>query len=183
MNKLTGLAGRFEEQLRTNAARGKSKTSRKQVLKKIDKSKATYQTERKREQSLKKQLEKVEAELDACLQKVRGSRSEMLRLKKVLSNMDLADCNYVVLYDNGDCGYVIDKEEYSLEVNDEGELDMLQMKEYRRKKREEERANSEDSETEESDDENESDFEEETDEPIEDDEPDGPVFSNLRLLD
>jgi hypothetical protein len=188
MDKLTGLAGRFEEQLRTTAARSKPRSSRKQLLKNIDKSKAVYQLERKREQSLKRQLEKIEADLDACRQKVRESRSEMLKLKTVLSNMDLSDCNYVVMYDNGDCGYVLGGEEYSLDVNDDGELDMLLMKEYRRKKREEERAAAG------SDyDENNSDFEYESDmedseledEDEEDDAQavDGPVFSNLRWPD
>ena len=190
MNKLTGLAGKFEEQLRATAARGKTKTSRKQVLKKIDKSKSVYQLERKREQSLKKQLAKVEADLEACRTKMRDHRKEMLRLKSVLSNMDLADCNYVVLYDNGDCGYVIDGDEYSLDVNDEGELDMLDIKEYRRKKREEERAssNQEDEEAAESDEEEDSqliddedEFDEEESE--EDDSEDGPVIPNFRLLD
>ena len=192
MNKLTGLAVKFEEQLRATAARGKSKTSRKQVLKNIDKSKAVYQLERKREKSLKKQLAKVESDLEACRTKVRDSRKEMLRLKRVLSNMDLADCNYVVLYDNGDCGYIIDGDEYSLDVNDDGELDMLDMKEYRRKKREEERA-THDEESEEGDaqliyfeyesekDESEGAEVEEGDD--ENDSEDGPILPNFRLLD
>lgn len=181
MNKLTGLAGKFEEQLRTAAARGKPKTSRKQLLKKIDKSKAMYQLERKREQSLKKQLERIEADLEACRQKVQGSRAEMLKMKRVLSNMDLSDSNYVVMYDNGDCGYILGGEEYSLDVNDEGELDMLLMKEYRRQKREERTITD-------VEDNNDSDFEDEADADDseveeESDDVDGPIFSNLRLLD
>jgi hypothetical protein len=191
MNKLTGLAGKFEKQLRTTAARGKPKTSRKQLLKKIDKSKVVYQTERKREQLLKKQLAKLEADLEACRQKVRGSRTDMLKMKKVLSNMDLADCNYVVMYDNGDCGYVIGGEEYSLDVDDEGELDTLLMREYRRKKRQEERAaGGLDEDEQDADFEDEAEptlekpeLEPESDESEEEVMPAGPVFSNLRLLD
>jgi len=140
MSKLTDLSDKFKDHLGKTAARSKPKTSRKQVLKRIDKSKATYQVERKKLKNLERNLKKIENDINLAKGVQRTSRSDMLKLKKVLSNMDLADCNYVILYeDSNECGYIVDGEERSLDVDDDGELSFKLMKEYRKEKRQAEK--------------------------------------------
>lgn len=116
-----------------NAARGKKQVSRKGVAKRRDKSRQTYQ-------KLRTDLSKIEAErdkLDAQLKDMRKglleSRSDMLKTNDVLKNMDLVDCNYVVYYNNiDDVGYVVDKEEHYLSVDDEGSPSLTLVKERNR---------------------------------------------------
>lgn len=168
MNKIKQLASSFEEQLTLKVAvKQKDKMSRKSILKKIDKSKATYQQERKKLENLKKQKDKLEKELDICQSIMKESRSEMLRLKNILSNMDLADCNYAIMYEN-DCGYLIDGEEYHVKINDDGDLEVKLMKDYRKELKNSEK--SEEPENNEADDQEKEESEDLT-------------FSNFRFVD
>lgn len=145
MTDLTQIASNFEEKLGKQAARGKkNKSSRKQLVRKIDKATTAYKSERKKLDSLQKEKDKLEQKLSECQEKVRNSRSEMLKLKKVLRNMDLADSNYAILYEKSDdCGYIVDGEEYHLDVGDDGELEFTPMKDHKKQKREEEKQDSE----------------------------------------
>jgi hypothetical protein len=173
MNKIKQLASVFEEQLSAKAAaKQKDKMSRKSILKRIDKSKATYQQERKKLENFKKQKEKLENELESCHNVMKDSRSEMLRLKNVLSNMDLADCNYAIMYEN-DCGYLIDGEEYHVKINDDGDLEVKPMKEHRKELKSSEK--SDESEK------NEADDSQEKEEEL--DNLDDLNFSNFRFID
>jgi hypothetical protein len=128
-----------------NAARGKKQVSRKGVAKRRDKSRQTYQKLRTDLTRLEAERDKLDAELKDMRKGLLESRSDMLKTNDILNNMDLVDCNYVVYYNNtDDVGYVVDKEEHYLSVDDEGSPSLTLVKERNRadraKKREEQGA-------------------------------------------
>ena len=54
----------------------------------------------------------------------------------ILQNMDLVDSNYAMFYGNcSDVGYMIDKEEHYLDVDDCGEVTVKLMRDYRKEQR------------------------------------------------
>lgn len=109
-----------------------NKVSKKHLLKQISQATDNYK-------NLRKELSSLEAEMDALDNKIKSARSgmydsraDMLRLNGILQNMDLVDSQSVVMYDNDnqDVGYLIDKEEHHLSVDDAGNPSITSMKDY-----------------------------------------------------
>ena len=133
------LARKFESQLELKkAARRGTKMSARKINKELDKARKEYKECSKKLSELEKELARLEGDIQACRDGRRGSRSKMLRMNRVLQNMDLSDANYCMFYDDNavDVGYIIDGEEHYLDREDEGEINLKPMKEYRRELRE-----------------------------------------------
>lgn len=115
------------------AARGGQRHSRKKVDKKRVDSLEGYHKAKSKFQELKEKKRDLEAQLEKAKQDMQDCRGDMLRYNDVLRNMDLLACKHVVLYNNSDdIGYVVDKEEHHLDVDDCGDVSLTPMKEYRR---------------------------------------------------
>jgi len=138
------IARRFKLDLeRKTAARKGDKMSRKQILKSVSKTKAKYKEFREKLHSLETELERVESEINECRDGVHESRSSMLKMNRVLQNMDLTDVNHAVFYAS-DVGYIMDGDEHYLDVNDAGDVSYITMKERRSQQRAERRQDTND---------------------------------------
>ncbi|MHA2426433.1 MAG: hypothetical protein ACXADB_00135 [Candidatus Hermodarchaeia archaeon] len=157
----------------------------KKILRNLGKTKKSYKEFRTKLKTLESELDRIESQIRECREGVRSSRSQMLRMNKVLQNMDLADANYAVFYDNdaADVGYIVGGEEHYLDIDDEGEISLTLMKEKRKADRarrleesegeaveDEDDEEDEDPEEDEDTEDEEEDEEEEEDEPVEEDE-------------
>lgn len=115
------------------AARGGKRHSRKKIDKKRVDSLDSYHQAKSKYQELQEKKKEIESQLDKSRQDMQDSRSDMLRYNDVLRNMDLLACRHVTLYNNSDdIGYIVDKEEHHLDVDDCGDVSLTPMKEYRR---------------------------------------------------
>ena len=94
---------------------------------------------------LQSERDSLDARLNQTKEDMEKSRTDMLQLNDVLRNMDLLDCNYVMMYNNSDdIGYLIDKEEHHLSVDDQGDISLTPMKEHRRSVRQQDQSNTDD---------------------------------------
>lgn len=158
MNERKQKLAKFLERSRTkSAARGGKKTSRKKIDSHRLKSLEGYHASKKKLSKLKAERDKLDAQLESAEKDMHDCRSEMLKLTDVLRNMDLADCNYVMMYDNtDDVGYIVDKEEHHLDVDENGDVSFVLMTEHRRNqrkaKKEEDSENSDDQDVNDADD-------------------------------
>ena len=124
------------------AARRGIRMNANKILKELGKARKVYKESRDKLRLLESELEHIESNIRDCKDGVHSSRSQMLRLNKVLQNMDLADANCAIFYDNdaADIGYLINGEEHYLDTNDDGEISLTLMPERRRLERAERRA-------------------------------------------
>lgn len=173
MKGILQLADRFEQQFDKTAGRSnKKKLSRNRLSSKRDVAKTKYQSERNLLTGLEKERSKLEQKIQDCQDGMYSSRGNMLKLTDVLRTMDLADCNYVIMYENDsqDVSFIIDGDENHIKVNDDGELEVTLMKDHRKAKRKEQKGSEEGLEGEESEDEESDESEESEDDEIEVDE-------------
>jgi hypothetical protein len=140
------LARKFESRLAPKrAARRGTRMNAKKIVKELDRARKTYKESRNRLKMLAAELERIEGQIQDCRDGVRGSRSEMLKKNQVLQNMDLADANYAVFYDNNsaDVGYIVGGDEHHIDLNEDGEISLTPMNERRRQQRAERLSNNE----------------------------------------
>jgi len=119
-------------------AGSRKKVSRKQLRKSLDKARSNYKELKKELQLLEDERAAIEAKVNDCRDRMFQSRSDMLSANKVIQNMDLADCNYVMMYNGDEISYLLgrDKAEHHVEVNKDGEVNAIPWKEYKKKLRE-----------------------------------------------
>ena len=147
MNERKEKLAKYLERSRTKkAARGNAK---KLTKKRVDsdrlKSLKKYHASKSKLSKLKEEEAKLQAELEATEKDMHDCRSEMLKLTDVLRNMDLADCKHVMMYENSeDVGYIVDNDEHHLDVDDNGDISFISMKDYRRQKKKEDKEDSDD---------------------------------------
>lgn len=117
----------------------KTKMSRKQMAKNLEKSKAKFK-------HLKDALEVMEADdarLKNKLEQTRGAldseRQSIIKTHEALQKMDLADVDDAVFYDD-DIGYLINGKECHLEIGSNGHLVIIPMSQYKKNKKEEAKA-------------------------------------------
>ena len=103
----------------------------------IEKYRNIYQKTRKELHDLEIQKEKLDKLIQSTKDNVNSSRSNMLHMNKILQTMDLMDCNNVMMYENDDqdVGFIIDKEEFHVDLNDVGEASLTPIREYFKNKR------------------------------------------------
>lgn len=124
----------FEEAISKTA--GKSKVSRNGISKNIEKSKKTYKNLKSKLDILEKEDAKRQKELNELRSQVASLKKSIGNSHKVLQNLDVANADDAVFYnDSDDVGYVIDGGEYHLEVKDDGELELIPMRQWRRSKK------------------------------------------------
>ena len=132
------LARKFESKLAPKkAARRATRMNAKKIVKELDRARKTYKESRNKLKALEAELAQIEGQIQETRDGVRGSRSEMLKKNQVLQNMDLADANFAVFYDNNsaDVGYIIGGEEHHIDINEDGEVSLMPMNERRRQQR------------------------------------------------
>lgn len=152
ISKIDDLASKFEETLLKSARQNpkKKRKGRDALNKNLKGVTEDYKRERKELLGLEKQLVDLQCAIDGCRGKMTGSRKELLKLTDMLKNMDLASCDNVLFYQNDaqDVSYVIDGEEYHMEIVDAGDMKLTPMKEHqlnrRRKLKEENKLNKSD---------------------------------------
>jgi len=134
MNERKQKLANFLERSRTkSAARGGKKTSRKKIDSNRLKSLEGYHSSKKKLSKLRAERDKLDAQLESAEKDMHDCRAKMMKLTDVLRNMDLVDCNYVMMYDNNDdVGYIVDKEEHHLDVDENGDVSFVLMNEHRR---------------------------------------------------
>jgi len=124
----------FEEAI--NKTAGKSKVSRNGISKNIEKSKKTYKNLKSKLDLLEKEDAKRQKELNELRSQVASLKKTIGNSHKVLQNLDVANADDAVFYnDSDDVGYIIDGGEYHLEVKDDGELELTPMRQWRRSKK------------------------------------------------
>ena len=123
--------------LYSTARRSKNDTlSAKQIRKKRLKYKEEYHAARKDLSALKAEKEKLDSKINMLEDKMQTARKGMLEMGRALEGADLVGASHSVFYDSGDVGFVVDKNEYHLDINDLGECNLIDMKDYIKDKKE-----------------------------------------------
>jgi len=133
-NNIEHLARKFEAQLAQKvAAKRGTKMNAKKIQKELEKARKEYKECRSKLIGLESELERIEGQIQDSRDGQRSSRTKMFKMREVLQNMDLADSNYAIFYDNdaSDVGYIVDGEENYLDMTDEGEVSLIPMKTHR----------------------------------------------------
>ena len=133
VNNVFEIAEKFEA---FAARRPKGNTmSSKQMRKKWQKQKDEYHSCKKELTALETEQESLDKKVDDMRQRLFDARKGMLDMSRALDKLDLAGATHSVFYDSGDVSFVVDKEEYHLEMRDEGEFDLVSMKEFLKNKK------------------------------------------------
>ena len=176
------IINNFEETLEKKGAKSSSK-SKSQVDRSWKKSKDNYSKLKAQYDKLQKEADKINARLDATKELLTSAKQDMLHYYKTKQLVDLSGASSVVMYENDtrDVGYVIDKEEYYLDLNDARDLVKVPMKEHKKSSKPKKEELAEDAEDLQED-------KNDADVPIVDlstanQEDNWPFFSNFRLID
>ncbi len=134
VSQIARVAEEFETLLSKTAA--KEKTSRKKLDKDLAKAKSEYA----RVKSIQDDLEGKKADIDSKLEKSRAecgaARKKMLKMHKVVQNMDISNASDAILYDTSDdVGYIIQGKEFYLSFNDEGDIEKTPMLQWRKERK------------------------------------------------
>ncbi len=134
MKDIAEIVSDFEGALQKRAKGKSSPKTKGQVDKAWKKSKETYSKLKAQHDKLQKEADKLNSRLDATRELLMAAKQDMLHWYKTKQFLDLSGASSVVQYDNEarDVGYVIDKEEYHLDLNDARDLVKSPMKEHRR---------------------------------------------------
>ena len=121
------------ERLINKSAVAKNTLSKKQMQKALERAKEDYQHNNEVLQNLKAQKEILDTKITDVDSKFKAARSEMMRLTEYLRALTLSGSNSVVRYQEGDdVGYVRDGIEYHLDIDAEGEVTSVPMKEHKK---------------------------------------------------
>jgi hypothetical protein len=118
----------------------KEKTPRKKVVRSLEKAKSEYGKLKSMLDGLEGQAAKINDNLEKTRASCNAARKEMLKLHKIIQNMDLANASDAIMYESGDVAYVVDGKEVIMDVDDTGDVKMMDRRLHRKKTREEERA-------------------------------------------
>ena len=133
MNDIGQIVNNFEDVLNKKGAKSKGKTKA-QIDKSWKKSKETYSKLKSQHDKLKKESDKINERLEAIKSLLMSAKQDMLHYYETNQFVDLSGATSVIQYDNEarDVGYVIDKEEYHLDLNDARDLVKSPMKSHKK---------------------------------------------------
>ncbi|KKN70840.1 hypothetical protein LCGC14_0427320 [marine sediment metagenome] len=114
------------------AGRKKTQMSRKKIVKDINDNRVRYRDYRNNLAQLESERDKLECMIQSSRDGVHNTRKRMLHMGDVLQKLDLADSNYAILYDNDsqDVSYLMNKEEYNVQIGEDGELVTTPWRDY-----------------------------------------------------
>jgi len=117
---------------------GKTRQSRKELLKSLDGAKKNYSKFKSLSDSLMAQDRKLQEDLSSAKDGLSSCKKDMQSVHDVLRSMDLlGSCDDAIVYDNSDVGYIVDGKEHHLNLSDDGEFELIPMGTYRKSKKEE----------------------------------------------
>ncbi len=127
--KLSRLAYNFQQKIKIA---GRKNTSRKKFQAELDKLREKHRKTQTDWRLRKKESDKILAEMEGLRQEMLADQTRIVELSKMIQVMDLTGADAAVCYDNGDVGYVIDKEESHVEFDDRNEMILTPMNKWRR---------------------------------------------------
>jgi len=157
MNKILETAGRINSKLTKSAveiphsvktplevaekfinksAAPKNTMTKTQMHKALDRAKEDYQHYNEVLQNLKSQKAILDTKISDADSKFRAARAEMMSLTEYMRALTLSGSKSIVRYqDCDDVGYVRDGIEYHLDINAEGDVKAVPMKEFKKMKK------------------------------------------------
>lgn len=132
MKKLSEVADKFAAKLTKNAA--KDKVSRSKVTKMLDRAKADYAKQKGQLDILEVEDSKRKIQLDNSRRSTNDLRQHIMKMHKTMQCMDLASASDAIFYndDSKDIGYMIGGKEFHLEIDEQGEMKLIPMRNYRK---------------------------------------------------
>ena len=135
LNDIKSVASHFSEVLNKVASR--DKVTKKKLYKDLDKAKSEHNKLKSIVDDLESKKNDAQSKLDKIKSEYTAARKNMIKLHKTIQSMDISNASDVIFYNDAlsDVGYVIDNKEYNLEINDDGEVELVPMHQYRKSKR------------------------------------------------
>lgn len=136
-NKIASKLGLEDDSLTKIAAGNKTKMSRKQMVKQLEKSKNKYKQLKDVCDVMEAEDQKLKTKLEDFRKNLTSERKAILRMHEAMEKMDLADVNDAMFYDD-DIAYVMDGKEYHLEIDSDANIKLTPMSKYRKEMKKEE---------------------------------------------
>ncbi len=155
MKDIVALANHFAEILEIPSASlykeaGKKPMSRNNITKTIEKARKNHAALKKEYDSLQADDVKLKSRMEENKNKLQHTRKQIMTMHKGLNNMDMANAEDAVFYDDDDViGYMVDNKEFHMEICDDGEIKLIPMNKYRKEcksKKDEEKTSPEEDE-------------------------------------
>jgi hypothetical protein len=118
-------------------ARKRTQMSRKKIIKDINNSRDRYHAQRSRLSELKKERDRLNAMIQSAEDGETNSKKRMLLMSDILRNLDLTNSPYALMYENDrqDVSYLMDKEEFHVKIDEDGEVKVTPWRDYMRELR------------------------------------------------